>query len=213
MDKKSILKNELISNLRSISILLLVVFSLYKGLSITEFLKLRLNDDLAWAIDFSIYSALLSIIYSCIHYLIHLFIKQRMININVEIINLNERSSSIILRDRDNESVEIKMHIEGKYRHIPKDIKIVFPYWVDIQPRPKPYIKESNDTSNLLFIDINYLIQNKQCIDLTESITVDLIANSDEDNKESVKAILDVNKFNEIFRINFSSEKIYISID
>src|SRR5690625_354649 len=203
IDSKKSVKRELNRNIRSISILIIVIVFLYFEWSITGLLRLELSERLIWAIDFSVYSALLSIIFSIIYYL---SIRNK-VYIKAEILNQKEESSSITLNSDMPERVRLVIDIEGKSRFIPSELKIALPHWIDIQPKPKPYVFDQNE-NNICIIDINYLIKDKVNVKLTDSITIDLIRNTDEENKEAVEAVLELGLFTRLFFIKLLQQPL-----
>lgn len=207
-DKKDAMKQEVKRNIRSLLILIIVVSILYKEWSIIRLLNINMPERMAWALEFGAYSAICSIIFSIISYCVII----RKLFIRIEIINQKEKLGSITLNDESYERINIKIDVEGKKKNVPSEIKIVFPYWLDIQLEPKPYIREEVER-NICYIDINYLIRNKDKIKLTEYVPIDLIKNTDEKNQERVNATIELGIRNKLFKIDYKSKGIDIQVE
>lgn len=206
VNSRELLKEEIFKNIKSIVILIIVVIALYKNYSITNLFKFDLNDRLVWAIDFTIYTAILNIGFSTISYLIN----KTKIHIESSIQNKEEGSNRVVLTNTSPKSVELIIIAKGRRKNIPNELKVVFPYWVDIQMKPRPYITEHN--SNIILIDINYLIKEKEYVDLKEVISVDLIKNTDETNSENIEVSLKLNLVKKMLSIRHESKSIQIKI-
>lgn len=208
LNSRNILKDEIYNNIKNIVILIIVVVTLYNNLSITNLFKFDLDDRLIWAIDFTIYTAILNILYSITNYLL----SKNKIHIESTIQNKEEGSNKLVLTGTSPKSVEIIIVAKGKAKKLPNELKVVFPYWVDIQKKPKTYITEDIER-NILLIDFNYLISEKERVDLREVITIDLIKNTEENNSDNVKATLKLRLIQKIFSVYFDYKSIDIKIE
>lgn len=205
LNRRESIKREILTNIKSVSILIIVIILLYNGFSITKLLNRELTDELAWALDFGIYNAVLGILYSVIYYQ---YLKNKIL-IKTELLNKKDESNSIILDNEQPQSIMLKICIEGKKRHIPENIKVVFPHWVDIQLKPQRYIKEERNT---VLIDVNYLIDNRNTIESTNKITIDLIRVTDETNQENVKPWLELGYLDKFTKIDYIYKGINIRV-
>lgn len=205
-NKKEEIKKEINRNLRSVAILIIVITLIYFDISIAKYLKFTEDSKIIWTLDFGIYNALVSMIFSVVYY----YLKDSKLKIEINILNQKEDTNEITLRDSEKpEKIYVKLHVEGKYRKVSSKVEVFFPHWIDVQTKPKPYLS-LDENKNTCLIDLESLILNKENVFLTESITFDIIKNDDEKNIDLVEAKLDLDFFTKYFKVNLKREGIKI---
>lgn len=103
----------------------------------------------------------------------------------------------------------MKLNVEGKYKKFSSKIEIYFPHWIDVQTKPRPFLSFDED-NNTYLIDLESLILNKENISLTESITFDVLKNTDEKNKDLIEAKLKLGLFTKFFKVALENKGIKI---
>ncbi|MDR4888230.1 hypothetical protein RGU12_11775 [Fredinandcohnia sp. QZ13] len=202
-DKKGI-KSEIKRNLRTIAILIIVIILIYFDISITKLLNFTQDKKIIWTLDFGIYNILVSMLFSVIYY----FYKGAKLHIKIDILNKKEDTNEITIRDNP-EEIYMKLNVEGKYKKFSSKIEIYFPHWIDVQTKPRPFLSFDED-NNTYLIDLESLILNKENISLTESITFDVLKNTDEKNKDLIEAKLKLGLFTKFFKVALENKGIKI---
>ncbi|PFZ73689.1 hypothetical protein COL72_08430 [Bacillus toyonensis] len=206
LDKKKEMKNEIKKNLKNIVVLGLAVLLINLNVSITTMMNFTTNSKIIWTLDLGIYSALFSMILSIINY----FVKVQKLHINVELLSKPEDVNELKIGEEPR-AIRLKITLDGKCREILEPLEVNFPEWLDVQCKPSRYLI-FNETSNKAIIDLNHLLAQKEYIKKTESITFDLIANSEEKNEELVDADFRIKWYKKWFSINFESKGIHIKV-
>ena len=206
LDKKKEMKKEIQKNLKNIVVLGLAVILINLNISITTWMNFTENQKIIWTLDLGIYSALFSIIFSVINYLV----KLQKLHINVELLNKPEDVNELKIGENPR-SIRLKITLEGKCREISAPLEVKFPEWLDVQFKPSKY-REFDTEHNKVSIDLNYLLAQKKYIKKTDSITFDLIANSEEKNEELVDVDFKIKWYRKWFSINFESNGIHIKV-
>lgn len=206
-EAKKEIKKEFKKNARAISILLISLIIINLNISIADHLNLGGNSRIKWTLDFGIYNALLSITFSIIYYL---FISKKLF-IKAVLLNKREENNEVtILGDQPGE-IFLELTIKGKYQLVSNPIEIIFPHWIDVQCKGKPYMDIiDKGTVNKCLIHLDKLIIKKDNIDLVEVINIDLIGNSDEKNKELLVPQIKVPWKFKIFKLNFKNKGIKV---
>ncbi|WP_332633124.1 hypothetical protein [Halalkalibacter flavus] len=203
-DKKEEIKSEIKRNLRTIAILIIVIILIYFDISITKLLNFTEDKKIIWTLDFGIYNILVSMLFSVVYY----FYKGAKLQIKIDILNKKEDTSEITIRENP-EEIYVKLNVEGKHKKFSSKIEIFFPHWIDVQTKPKPYLSFDED-KNTYLIDLESLILNKENISLTESITFDVLKNTDEKNKDLIEAKLKLGLFTKFFKVVLENKGIKI---
>jgi hypothetical protein len=204
-ERKKAVKKEIKSNIRSISILIISLVLINLDISIAKALDFTENDRIIWALDLGIYNGIVGIIFSIIGY----FFKERKLYVEVSILNKKEDINELTINGKEPEKIYVKIHIKGKYKKLSTPIVIFFPHWIDFQTKPKPYLRVIEDENKCL-IDLEYLISKKENIMLTESITFDVINNSDEKNEDLIEAQWNLDRFTKFFKVDIENKGIKI---
>lgn len=204
-DKKKEIKSEIKRNLRSLAILIIVMTLIYFDVSITKLLNFTEDKKIIWTLDFGIYNILVSMLFSVIYY----FYKGAKLHIKIDILNKKEDTNEITIRGENPEEIYVKLNVEGKYKKFSSKIEIFFPHWIDVQTKPKPYLSFDED-KNTCLIDLESLILNKENISLTESITFDVLKNTDEKNEDLIEAKLKLGLFTKFSKVVLENKGIKI---
>lgn len=204
-ERKKEIKKQIGTNIRTISILIISLILINSNISIAKFLNFTKNDKIIWQLDLGIYNAILGIIFSIVYY----FFKERKLYVEVSILNKKEDVNVLTINNGNPEQIKVNMHIKGKYKDLSAPIVIFFPHWLDVQTKSKPYLRFVEDENKCL-IDLNYLISKKCNISLTESITFDIISNTDEKNEDLVEAQCNLGFFTKFFFVDIESKGIKI---
>jgi membrane protein implicated in regulation of membrane protease activity len=202
-DKENI-KKEIKSALRNISILLLSLILINCGLSIASIFKFT-EIRIVWTLDYGFFSILLSVLFTIIHY----FMNRKKLYIVIDIQNKKEEINQITINDKDHAQINMKVHIDGEYRKLSKPVVVTFPYWIDFQLKPKPYIKELED-QNKCEIDLDYLIKNKKKVLLNETITFDIISNDSDKRDDLIEVNFPYSVWQKLFQVHTKSVGIKI---
>lgn len=203
-DKKEEIKKEINRNLRSIAILIIVIGLIHFDISIAKYLNFTQDPKIIWALDFGIYNLLISMIFSFVHYIL----KDKKLQVEINILNKKEDTNEITLRENP-EEIYVKLHVEGKYKKISSKIEIVFPDWLEVQVRPNSYVS-FNDEKNMCLIDLESLISQKENICLTKSVTLDIINNEPEKNTDLIEPKLAISFLAKFFKIDLQKKGIKI---
>lgn len=203
-DKKEEIKSEVKRNLRSIAILIIVIIFIHFDISIAKLVNFTEDKKIIWTLDFGIYNVLVSMLFSIVYY----FYKGAKLQIRIDILNKKEDTNEITIRENP-EEIYVKLNVEGRYKKISSKVEIFFPHWIDVQTKPKPYLSFDED-KNICLIDLESLILNKENVFLTESITFDIINNSDEKNVDLVEAKLKLGLFTNFFKVVLKNKGIKI---
>ncbi|MGG4548358.1 hypothetical protein ABER02_11250 [Rossellomorea marisflavi] len=201
---KEVLKKEIRSALRNVSILILSLVIINLGFSIASLFKFT-DKRLIWTLDYGFYSIVLSVLFTIIHYR---FLQKKLI-IDVNIQNKKEEINQITINDDEYGEINIKLHISGKYKKISKPLEIIFPYWIDFQLRPKPYITEYDD-ENRCEIDLNYLVKQKKNVSLNETISFEVISNQSGKQDDVIEAVCNFNLFQKVMHFHIKNQGIKI---
>lgn len=204
LDKKKELKSEVNKNIRTIVIVALSILLISSGFSLAKILNISNDPKVIWGFDFGIYNAIFSIIVSVITYIVRL----RKLFIQVEILHKKEDVNEIKLTE-DPEEIYVKIQIQGSYKKILTPLQIKFPHWIDPQSKPKPYLT-FNESDNIFLLDLEKLISGSKNIDKSESITIDIISNTDEKNTDLVESQMDIGFIRKWFSIDFENKGIKI---
>ncbi|MGJ9386102.1 hypothetical protein [Salipaludibacillus sp. CF4.18] len=202
-DKKEEIKSEIKRNLRYIAILIIVIIFIYFDISITKLLNFT-DKKIIWTLDFGIYNILVSMFFSVVYY----FYKGAKLHIKIDILNKKEDTNEITIGGNP-EEIYMQLNVEGKYKKFSSKIEIYFPHWIDVQTKPKPYLSFDED-KNTYLIDLESLILNKENISLTESITFDVLKNSDEKNIDLIESKLKLGLFTKFFKVGLENKGIKI---
>lgn len=203
-DKKEEIKKEIYRNIRSIAILAIVITFIYRDFSIAKYLNFTEDKRIIWALDFGIYNSLISILFSVIFY----YFKDRKLQVEIDILNKKEDTNEITLRE-DPEEIYVKIHVEGKYKKISPKIEIVFPKWLVVQTKPKPYLSLDED-KNTCLIDLESLITGRENVCLTKSITFDIINDEPEKNTDLIEPKLELSYLTKYLKVNLQRKGIKI---
>ena len=203
-NKKEEMKSELKRNLRSIAILIIVIFLINIGVSTAKIIHFTEDKKIIWTLDLGILNILVSMAFSVIYYIY----RDRKLQVKIDILNKKEDTSEITLRENP-EQIYVKLNVEGRYKKIDSKVEISFPHWIDVQIKPKPYLAFDED-KNTYFIDLESLISNKENISLTESITFDVINNHDEKNEDLIEPKLKLGLISKFFKIGIENKGIKI---
>lgn len=201
---KEIIRKEIKSAIRNISILLISLVIINLGFSIASLFNFT-EDRLVWTIDYGFFSIVLSVLFTIIHYC--LIQKKLFIEVNLQ--NKKEEINKITITHTEFAEIKLMLHIKGEYKKLSKPIIIVFPYWIDYQLKPKPYIKEYDD-ENKCEIDLDYLIKNKKDILLNETIIFDIISNIPGEQDDVIKVLINYGYFKEFFLLHIKNQGIII---
>lgn len=202
-DKENI-KKEIKSALRNISILLISLILINCGLSIASFFNFT-DKRIVWTLDYGFFSILLSVIYTIIHY----FLNRRKLFIEIDIQNKQEEINQITINHKEHAQINLKIHMNGEYKKLTKPVVLTFPFWIDFQTKPKPYIKEIED-QNKCEIDIDYLIKSKEKVYLNEPIIFDIISNDDDKRDDLIEVNFPYSLYQRFFHIHIKSVGIKI---
>ncbi|MDI4570443.1 hypothetical protein [Bacillus altitudinis] len=191
-ETKKQIKKELLTNIRTILTLVLSLIFINQGWSIAEFLWFTKNEKIAWTLDLALYTFLINVIISLCKIITF------RLDCEVSILNKKENFSAITVKEANPEKIFIELKLEGKPIKLKNNLEIAFPHWLDIQVTPKPYLT-FKENENKYLIDLNYFIDHKQNIKLTEKLTFDIIKSSDEENEEVVEPFIKVSLFKKPF--------------
>lgn len=201
---KEILKKEIKSALRNISILLISLIIINFGFSLASLFKFE-DQRTVWTLDYGFYSICLSVLFTIVHY----FFLQKKLFIEVSIKNKKEEMDQITINDKEYGEISVNIHIKGKYKELSKPFDIIFPYWIDYQLRTKPYIKDITE-ENRCEIDLNYLINQKKNISLNETITIDIISNEPGKQDDIIEAVFKYNFYHKLVNFHINNRGIKI---
>ncbi|WP_427127939.1 hypothetical protein ACQCPQ_31060 (plasmid) [Priestia megaterium] len=204
-NKKDEIKSELKRNIRSIAILIIVILLIHFGVSITKIINFTQDKKIIWTLDFGIFNILVSMAFSIIYY----FYKGAKLQLKIDILNKKEDTNEITLRERNPEQIYVKLNVEGRYRKLGSKVEIAFPYWIDVQVKPKHFLA-FDEGKNICIIDLKRLISNKKNISLTESITFDVINNEYEKNEDLIEAKLELGLFTKFFKLGLENKGLKI---
>lgn len=201
---KEILKKEIRSAIRNIGILITSLILINLGFSVSYLFKFT-DQRVIWTLDYGFYSIVLSVLFTIIHY----SILQKKLFIDVNIQNKKEEINQITINDKEYGEINIKLHIKGKYKKLDKPFEIIFPYWIDFQLRPKPYIKEFAD-ENRCEINLDYLINMKKNVSLNETITFDIISNEPGKQDDVIEAVFGYSFYQKVINLHIKNQGIKI---
>lgn len=206
-NKKEEIKSEVKKNIRSIAILIIVLALICYNFSLAKLFNFTENQRIIWAFDVGIYNILVSMLFSFIYY----FYRGRKLQINIDILNKKEDTDGITLRGENPEEIYVQLNIEGRHKKFSSKMEISFPHWLDVQIKQNSYSYLSFDEDqNICLIDLEKLLLNKENVSLTESITFDIIKNSDEKNEDLVEAKLELGLFTKLFLVGLENKGIKI---
>lgn len=191
-ERKKQTKKELLNYFRTILTLVISLFLINQGFSITE--NFTENEKIEWTLDLALYTFLINgIISLCKIYTIAL-------NCEVSILNKKEKFNGITMRGEVPEKILLELKLEGKPMKLKNKLEVAFPHWLDIQESslPKPYLTFL-ENENKFLIDLNYFMDHKQNINLIENLTFDIIRNSEEANEEVVEPHIKMIFFKKLF--------------
>ncbi|MGP4073232.1 hypothetical protein ACTWQB_11835 [Piscibacillus sp. B03] len=180
---KKEVKKEIRSNLRAMSILVISLILINFDISIAQYFNLGDNPRIKWTLDFGIFSSIIGIIFSVIHY----FYVAKKLYIDINIVNKIEDINKITIQGDKTVVISLKLAIKGKFKDLASPVIIYFPDWLDFQTKPKPYI-EVVESENKCLIHLNKLIANKDNIDLDKVINFDLMGNAEEEDTDLIEA-------------------------
>ncbi|MFD9275321.1 hypothetical protein NX819_14715 [Bacillus subtilis] len=205
-ERKKQVKKELKANIRTITILAISLFLINKGISISTLINFTDNDKIKWTLDLGVYTFVLNFIFSL---LIYLYLDNKLY-CEVSLLNKKEEFNELTIRDTDPEDIFLKIELKGKCRKLKRRMEICFPHWLDPQVKPRPYLEYIEDENKYL-IDLNYFMGSKENVTLKESITFNVLKNSDEKNEELIEASLKVSPFKKLI-VGFECKGIRIKL-
>ncbi|WP_068983848.1 hypothetical protein [Lysinibacillus xylanilyticus] len=180
--KKEDLKKELFSYFKNFTVLLLVSIPLSLGISVTKSITKIEDKRVIWFIDLGIYNLIALIIVS---FVVYWFISKRT-KLTISIHYTKERLRELKINSKKNKRIIFEVNIEGNYKDLPEKIIIVFPNWIDTQPkRSKDLI--FNDSENKYEIDLLKMINDTGKITEKRNFEIDLIGNEDVNNFVLIK--------------------------
>lgn len=203
-ERKETVKKEVINNAKVIFSLCITLILINYDISIANQFKSIEDEKIKWALDFGIYNAILGILFT---YLLFKVNKNKLY-INIEILSKSDGSNVIKLNENP-KKVYIKLKLTGAKPRKCNKIEIIFPHWVDFQIKPKNFI-QTDENNNRCYIDIEYLINNRNEVYLTEEISIDLISNTVEGNEDIIQSNINRSFFDKVRRINFTKKDIKI---
>ncbi|MER1260604.1 hypothetical protein NQS41_10065 [Bacillus sp. C3(2022)] len=197
------IKKELKTYIRPFAVLFLSLKLINSGFSISYLTNFSDNDKIIWTLDLATYTLLINILFTCFKLL---YLKYRL-HCEVHILNKKEEFNEITLRDTTPADISVKIDLKGRRWDFKNKLEICFPSWLDTQVKPTPYIQEEQ---NKYLIDLNHFTSSKY-VKCTESITFNVIKNTDENNTALVEAYLKINWLKRLF-LGFESKGIRIKL-
>ena len=181
---KDKLVSEILGYVRNVLVVFMVALLFKFNISLASlFIDLN-NTKLIWFVDVAFYTCLAQIIITLIinHFRESIFY----IETYLVVISESQEVNSVQLKKGEKKTIKLKLLIRGDSKRMPEAIKVPGTADIDMQIKKVPYI--SIDEDNNVYINLSLLTNNKEKINISKMIDIDVIRNEDsEDGTEEIK--------------------------